>query len=356
MGDITALWGDVPYTQAADVAQYPNPVYDSQTDIYNSLQQKLTEAISNLGGSGSIGSSDDIFFKGDVTKWIKAVHTLKARLYLQTKDYQNAVAEAQQGIDSPDNSLIAQHGTTYLGNFNVYYSFLVYDRPSYMSAINSHLVNMMSANNFQRNSKTNEEGRYKYYFIDDQNYNAGTELNYYSNFDWGTGEGNDGKFGTETPFRLLTYEENLLILAEAQARLNQLGPALTALNDERAYMRSGGYASPVSQNYADPNQYSIQYDDYAAADFQAGGELYDNVSEQSSLITEIVKEKYIALCGLIEPFNDIRREDNARRIGLQPSTGSQLPQRFLIPQTEISSNSSVPKPQPTLFDKTPVNQ
>ncbi|HKJ30927.1 MAG TPA: SusD/RagB family nutrient-binding outer membrane lipoprotein, partial [Balneolales bacterium] len=268
MGAITSLWGDVPYTEAADVQQFPNPTYDNQVDIYNALQQKLTTAMSNLNGSGSLNSNDDIFYNSDINKWIKAAHTLKARFYLHMKDYQNALNEAMQGIDSPDGSLIAQHGTSYLGSFNIYYSFLVYDRPSYMSATNSRLVNMMKANNFQRNSKTNEEGRFNYYFIDGANiYNTGTELNFFSNFDWGTGDGNDGKFGTETPFRLLTHEENLLIMAESQARLGQTSQALASLNQERAYMRSGGFASPKSKNYADPNQYAVQYDDYAASDF-----------------------------------------------------------------------------------------
>ncbi|HKJ31991.1 MAG TPA: hypothetical protein VKA34_09185, partial [Balneolales bacterium] len=91
------------------------------------------------------------------------------------------------------------------------------------------------------------------------------------------------------------------------------------------------------------------------SDFQSGGELYDGTSEQSSLTTEIVKEKYIALTGLIEVFNDVRRADNQQRLGIQPNTGSQMPQRFLIPQSEISSNTSTPKPPPGLYDKTPVN-
>ena len=355
MGAITALWGDVPYTQAANVAEFPNPVYDSQTDIYNSLQQKLSDAITNLNGAGSLSSSDDIFFAGDINKWIKAAHTLKARFYLHTGDYQNALSEAQQGIDSPDGSLIAQHGSSYLGNFNIYYSFMVYDRAGYMSANNSHLVNMLKANNFQRNSKTNEEGRYNYYFIDQNIYNSGTELNFFSNFDWGTGDGNDGKFGTDTPFRLLTYEENLLITAEAQARLGQNTEALATLNQERQFLRNGGFVSPLSTNYANPTQYGVQYDDYSAADFQSGGELYDGTSEQSSLITEIVTEKYIALTGEIEVFNDVRRADNLQRLGIQPNAGSQIPQRFLIPQSEISSNTSTPSTLPGLYDKTPVN-
>lgn len=363
MGSITSLWGDVPDAQAGDQEKYPNPKFDSQAQIYASVQTKLSNALTNLQGGGTFNSSEDIFYGGDLTAWAHLAHTLKARFYLQTNDYKDAITQAEQGIMDPKYDMVAKHGTSYNGDFNIYYSFLVYDRADYMDAAGSHLTKMMNPGSspsdsvdFQTDPKTNEQGRYNYYFINYDIYNNGTELNYLSNFDWGTGQGNDGKFGTESPMRYASYEENLLILAEAYARSNDNTNALKYFNQEREYMAKGGYIADMnlSGNYL--TDYANQFDDYTMADFSSGGSMYDGTSTNSSLITAIVKEAYIALCGQIPAFALVRRSDNQTRIGVTPNTGSKIPQRFLIPQIEINSNSNAPKTLPGFFDKTPVNQ
>jgi hypothetical protein len=56
--------------------------------------------------------------------------------------------------------------------------------------------------------------------------------------------------------------------------------------------------------------------------------------------------------GHIEGFNDVRRTGNA--LGIAPNIGSSLPQRMLYPQSEINSNTNVPNPRPTTFDKVPI--
>ncbi|WP_235299248.1 hypothetical protein [Portibacter marinus] len=44
------------------------------------------------------------------------------------------------------------------------------------------------------------------------------------------------------------------------------------------------------------------------------------------------------------------------RVPVQPNMGSELPQRFLYPQSEIDRNTSVPNPIPGLFTPTDINQ
>jgi hypothetical protein len=58
---------------------------------------------------------------------------------------------------------------------------------------------------------------------------------------------------------------------------------------------------------------------------------------------EILVEKYASLFGQLETYSDLRRTKNA--IGVPLNTGTQMPQRFLFPQSEINSNSKVPENQ-----------
>jgi hypothetical protein len=55
----------------------------------------------------------------------------------------------------------------------------------------------------------------------------------------------------------------------------------------------------------------------------------------------------------IETFNDVRRTDNF--LGVPVKDGNELPQRFLIPQVEITTNDNAPSNPPGIFQETPVN-
>lgn len=106
-GTLTALFGDIPFSQAAQPEKYPNPAFDPQPQVYAAIQQMLGEAIEDLqSGVGVLEPSNaDIFFGSDPDrweKWAKIAHTLRARYYLHTGDYAQALQHAQMGIDAPD--------------------------------------------------------------------------------------------------------------------------------------------------------------------------------------------------------------------------------------------------------------
>lgn len=364
MGMTAAVFGDIPFSQAANIEEYPNPAYESQTDVYNAVLAMLDDAINNIGNSPAGTGFDGDFFGGGDATWIARANTLKAKFLLHLGRYPEALAAAEQGISDPDDDMLAPHGTSYNADFNIYYSFLVYDRPGYMSAADALAPRLLdpAAALTRNNAKTDEGARFDYSFHTFEYYASGYEPNYFSEFDWGAP---DGYFGTNTSFPILTYRENQLILAEAELRVNGFDNALDALNELRAYLEDGAYINP---EYIDDN---LQYDAYVAADFApdggiaspAGMENPDGISPESALYREIIEEKYLSLLGTLEVFNDMRRngfgdfsgQQNWEVIGVTPNTGSTIPQRFLIPQTEINSNTSTPTP-PGLFEKTAVFQ
>lgn len=366
MGTTAALWGNVPFSQAAD-DNNRTPVYDSQSAVYASVQTLLDQAIVNLNAASGISpGARDILYGGNRPLWRLAANTLKARFYLHTKQYANAVTAATNGISSPASSMYITHGDAYLQNFNFWYSFLVYDRAAYMGASNENtgqrvlghrLLDATSAN-YRGNAKTDESGRFGYYYLDGaigEGIYTTSDPNFLTDFDWGTPTTFNGFFAANKSYPLITYEENQLILAEANARLNNLPAALTALNNVRAFLDAGTFL-------LESTDYNVgNYDAYVLADFSAAGMENSNgaLTQQNAMIREILEERYLTLFGQIEVFNDVRRtaSETTLRVPVLPNAGSSIPQRLLYPQNEINTNSAnVPSPLPGLFDKTQVFQ
>lgn len=85
---MTDLWGDVPYSEA-NVEGIESPKTDSSADIYNSLLVSINTAISNFKDTESANSlmpgANDLFYGGDVEKWLKVANTMKLKLLVQSR-------------------------------------------------------------------------------------------------------------------------------------------------------------------------------------------------------------------------------------------------------------------------------
>jgi hypothetical protein len=342
MGTAAALWGDVPFTQASNDA-YANPAYDPQAAVYASVQSLLDSAIQNFSSTAFVDfSAQDVFYAGNMTKWTQAAYTLKARYFLHQKQYALALAAAQNGISAAANNWVAPHSAAGTGTYNLYYQFFQQARPGFMDANGAYAVKLLNAadTKYRGNAKTIEKSRYNYI------YSTATNPNYTAN----------GFFYQTVSFPIASYAENLLILAEADARANGFTAGLTRLNAFRSYMAAGGY---IGASYLTAGNY--KYDPYVAADFAAGG--MENpatgaIAQDRALLREISEERYLTFIGQIEGFNDLRRtfKEADIRVPVPPNAGTTFPQRFLYPQIEVDLNKSAPSPIPSLFTPTAANQ
>jgi starch-binding outer membrane protein, SusD/RagB family len=349
------LWGDVPFSEVGDPVKFPAPKFEPQATVYAGVQALLDKGIANLQANvGLSPGSKDVFYGGDAAKWIKAAYTLKARFYLHTKEYDKALAAAAQGINSASGSMYAPHGQTYLADFQVWYSFLTYDRPGYINADATYSVSILdnTSAKYRGNAKTNESARFNYLYQAGLN-TGGMDPNVLCDFDWGVPADETGFFGANEAFPIVTYQENLLIQAEANMKkaTPDITSALAALNAYRAYL-----ANPAT-TYIRSGYFpkGIKYDPYVIADFSPGGIANPTtLSQQEALLIEILEERYVTFIGQIEEFNDVRRTKN--KLGIPPVTGTKLPQRYLYPQSEINTNPNTPKlASGDLFKETPVN-
>jgi hypothetical protein len=306
----------------------------------------LDTAIINLqSGTDRPATGSDIYFDGAPGPWIEVAYTLKARFFLQTRDYAAAYAAAQQGISAMDNEMAGPHGTG-LEESNLTYQFFaiavrgadVITSPFITSLLQPDLTSNPIPENYRGNAKTDETARFNFYF---QTNSLGVQPNT-----------TDGFAAQTAPSPIVTYAENLLILAEAGFRSEGFATGLQRLNEYRAFMNGGGYLTN-----ANPAQ--VLYEAYDAADFENGGmENPDGISRDDALLREILEERYVTFFGQMEGFNDVRRtaNENTVKVPVIPNTGSAIPGRFLYPQTELDRNDNTPNPIPGLFEPTPVNR
>lgn len=106
----TDLWGDIPYSQANN-PEFITPELDKSADIYNDLLKSLDTAIANFKDKEAANAhkpgANDLFYNGDVEKWIKAANTLKLRILVQSRLAKDEI----EGWQSALTALVAE------GNF-----------------------------------------------------------------------------------------------------------------------------------------------------------------------------------------------------------------------------------------------
>jgi len=361
---LAGLYGDVPYTEALDLVNYPTPKYDGEVALYKSLIALLDKAVVNLGGKGTI--TGDFFYGGNPKLWAAAARTLQARLYLHLKDYPNAIASAKSGIASPEDDMLVPHGSAQQVDLNLNYDFFVNSRPgdtAFDPSLGAYLPAFMCTDITtgkvgelgvaQRNAKTDETNLFSAFF--------GYEAVQEGDGTWDPNV-NDGVFQQNSFSPVLTYYENQLILAEAYARQNTAAAdanAIAALNSVRTGLASGtifGATYKLGKSV---------YAAYDAADFASGGTANPftgpnaGMTEQEALLREIASEKFVILLMQYEAFSEVRRlaaASPAIALGVPINAGSKFPERFIYPQNEINTNPNTPSPAPDQFTKLPVFQ
>ena len=339
MGTVAALWGDVPYSEAAQPEKTLTPKYDNQIDVYNAAIAAIDEGIQVLTQNPTALPQDVFSTGGSTAKWIKAGYSAKARylMHLARKDnYPTALLDqvinaASQGILSTTRTgtapaagygsedLVFTHGSTYQGNMNLWYSFLVQDRAGYLRALKCFAVKMLGARGAA------ESGRFSYYFTADSN-----DLN------------TARAYAVNAYFPVIRASETLLLLAEAYARKGDLANAVNYLNQARTYVNNI-FGNSLSTNLTPAN--------------------FGN--DQAQVLQAIYNETYLALMHQVEVFNFLRRIDyqiqytdptTNQVVRLTPKQGTKFPQRLYYPQSEVSTNPYTPKQTTAdLYEKTRVN-
>jgi len=85
---LTDLFGDIPYAQALNLEEYPNPEFSLQEDIYPDLIARLQAAAGEIDTSEDDPdwASGDLIYQGDMDLWQKFANSLILRVAMRTSN------------------------------------------------------------------------------------------------------------------------------------------------------------------------------------------------------------------------------------------------------------------------------
>jgi len=337
---VADAFGDAPYSEASpDVFK---PAFDSQQDLYTAVSALLNDAIADLSAtdtSGFVPAGDDIFYQGDMSKWIKAAHTFMAR---------NAIHLTKAGASSAGSSAINHLNMGFTSNDdNLQLVFNSREKnPWHKSVVlteatsnnytmaSDQFIDYMDGTSFPFNTVTMDP-RLPIYI---DNGSAA----YYRGITNGDGQvlGDNAYFNPayitfDLPLPIITYAEALFIKAEAEFLVN------------------GGNATSTGTNAA---AYQAYQDGITASMDAVGVSTVDKAAYLADTsialgmgaleLKHIMKEKFIANWLNPETFSDERRYDFSQDVfvdldfptNVNPDNGGQWVRRSIYPSSESERN------------------
>lgn len=344
LGYLVDLWGDVPFSQALDLDQYPDPAFDRGADVYAEVFRLLNEGITDLQATSTISpSTNDLFYPSNnetnwransLPKWIKAANAFKARYYNHMSKIDPA-GSAQNALDAIAAGTFANNSEELKVSFGStndmagpWFGFLLGSFGQNNISVSRNFIDLLR----NRVAPGVNDPRLPFFIQAKSDgsfvgtpYGASSQV---------SGVSVLGPYvnSAAAPTNMITYAEVKFIEAEARFRLGQYGPAATAFNDavKASILRVTGSANAA---------YEAKFANEDATTIQVNG------------LQKIFTEKYIAMFLQTEAWADWRRSIPAGAAGnvsgiptLTPhgdnKTNGVFPRRFLYPTSELDNNSS----------------
>lgn len=337
------LYGEIPFFDAlkgADETQNLNPAFDNGADIYPALLIMIDDAVKRYEDATDPGEnpgSSDLIYDGDMASWIQFANTLKLKMYIRMAYTTSADAAAVNDLLTDGNFITTDAALTQFGaeegKRNPFYEIQI-DRLGD--------VNQRASNSLLKYLIKNADPRIDGIYTPGASGHQAKEQGDFANRDISNTELSSINMGETDPVYFMTLAERDFLIAEAEVRYNSGANA------------RGAYESGIENSFA---MHGVAG---AAALYGAGGPYEWNATGTVETdIEQIMMQKWVALANFqnLEAFFEINRthvppfSSNAKGT---PGDTAQLtisyasilpagktPKRLLIPDVEISRNSSV---------------
>ncbi|MCE7058947.1 SusD/RagB family nutrient-binding outer membrane lipoprotein [Dyadobacter sp. CY343] len=331
LGIATVNWENVPYSQA-DQKNF-SPAYDTQEQIYATIQKLLDEGIAELGkNTGMLPTTDDLVYNGDAGKWTRLAYSLKARyaMHLSRKNPQQAAQAAvtalEKGMKDNSDDFQLQYNSK---NLNPWYSRVAI--PNTTSNLS-----VTFTNTFVDLMNGTAQG------ITDPRLSKVISLKnnqtVYSGVIPGSGSGSTVDLTAKawhsninSPLVMMTYSETAGIKAEALFLLNG-GTATSAGTSAAGY---GAYLEMISSNMK-----KVGVTDADIAKYLASAPV--NVGAAKLTAKHIIIEKFKSMLLIGDIWTDVRKYnylDFPMPSNVNPDLAGNRIQRMRYPDSEITRNS-----------------
>lgn len=127
--DATSLFGDIPFSQALNATEFPQPEYDAQEDVLQGIVAMLDEAMDLIDAMPATGNFNvtqgDLIYGGNMTNWRAFANSLKIRVLMLLRNKDTSVdAQITAALNEPyissntQAAMLRYPGTT--GNQNAW--------------------------------------------------------------------------------------------------------------------------------------------------------------------------------------------------------------------------------------------
>lgn len=320
LGLATDSWGDVPYSQAFQASANLVPAYDSQQSIYVEINNLLTTGIAELSGTDASAyqpAADDLIYQGNLSKWIKAAYTLKARFAMHLSKVNGSAATATAVLSDLANGFTSNAEDFQLvyndRNLNPWYqSQLGLNTGNFSYFISKYFISNMNGVNYPFLSVVTMDPR-MLKIVDIRNYPNPTAsstnpdpnvvANYKGSVNGSGGTGANARIGIDyfyskstSPVVLISYSEAQFLRAEAEFLL--AGGTPTSIGTSAA--ANTAYLAGIGANMDKLGVTTAQKTAYLA-------DASVNLGVAGLGLKNIMREKFTTLFLTTESFNDQRR-------------------------------------------------
>ncbi len=155
-------FGNIPYSEALN-SDNVHPKYDDAQTIYNDLLQRIDAAVATIDPAGEGFGENDLYFGGDMSRWVTFANSMKLRLGMIIADVdepraKTAVSAALGSAVSNSNDNIIFYYQTTPPNTN----------PVWVDLVQSGRKDFVAANTLVDSMKSRTDPRIPYYFTVDK--------------------------------------------------------------------------------------------------------------------------------------------------------------------------------------------
>ncbi len=313
LGMVTNLWGSIPYSDAFKGADFNlQPLFDTQQEIYASMDVLLTEAIADLqNADNAVALSGDMMLGDNVDAWVKVAYALKARFALQLSKvnnnaaYTDALANLSNAMTSSADDFQLTFGATVSGASPLY-QFM------------DERTDVRMAEPFVEALKAVEDPRLGFYCdsLEDGTYIGSGIHAQNADASW------PGSYvaAMDATVTFMSFVEQKFIEAEANFALGNPTEALQAYKDAVAASMTD-VTGDAQADWLDAN--------------------INTETESTLTLEKIMTQKSVALFGQMQVYSDFRRT-GLPAVTPGPDATSELPRRYPYPQEEQTYNSNCP--------------
>lgn len=356
---LTDAHGDIPFSESlmSQVTGNFSPRYDNQKEVYKSLVKMVdeaTKAIEDIYANNlhtSIGA-DDIIYHGDLEQWWYFANTLKLKMALRWSEADPSLSQTWiTELQNNQAEFIGQSGDPAMIS---YYSGAGNRNPMFENIVGlSRTQNLWGSATCIDSMSSNGDSRAAVLYTTVGGVVRGIPQGSFEQLagvvpngsrslpSAATGALASSNSSATVPVYLFSSSEGLLLLAEAEAR-----GWFTAGNGDKT-----DFEAAIVASFTDLGLDAADATDYIANSYWGA---YPASGSETDKIKHIATQKWFSMCGTqcFEAWTESRRTGYPDFFVLSQASqiGSNFPQRFIYPASEISANQNFPG-QKLIYDK-----